>query len=1465
MQEAAAGSDHSYPSAFAVQIGPKGLGQPAVGLRYSAGFSTSLNPHSSSPSVAQGWSLQGLANCIWGCARLKVMPPRVWMQGFEAATVLLLPQFSSKDLAQVLWAFGELRYPPSDAWMSEARLATFTPAEIWKTAAALSKLQRLLQHSSASSSSGVRSAVSDGGSGVGDCSKSVKRSRRQPSSLRLPASWCRAYLTAATAAVPQLSAANLVAVAAAVHHLQLGAQVAGLGFMSGPVVLERHRLLAAVVKEVVARASRREPPASRTTLAFNKQSTASCSCDMDTNTTSSSSCSRLRKGSPAAGEPVLGVQHIGQLAWSFHKCSFQVHPDQQRILLEHVLACCSAGSSNDVAFRRHAASAGDNVEMTVSIVLKVEGGSARMDLWYPGAPADQAPSQSSHDLAVSQASAESFLTIAPDTLLATPGQYVLRVEVTSGTPVNGWLRVDTPGRDLQLNKFDHGIMVQMAQSCCQGNPADSPFCSVIAPRSLYQTHSWTRDLCHFGPSSCNAAGQLTRLILPDLGLNCPVFPAMLGKLPALRRLDLSQNVLGKSDVDQVAQALLGAPDLVELALASTGLSGELSCLFLDLKNLKVLDLSFNLIEGPIPGCLLNALTELYLTGNDISGTLAGWHSGSQLTTFFANAQRGKGLLGSFPGSFVLLRNLQYLNLAGNSLAGQLPGLPPNLRLFNISDNNINGQIGALPLSMWIYDARNNRLTGGLPLLSMFNDLEVFAASGNQLQGGIMALGASLRQLELANCGLSGPLPVLPASLKRLDLSDNAFSGDIASWDGSSVEMLRLANNQLGGPLPAFVSASSNLILLDLHGNRFSGPLPATWASANLQMMMLENNTLTGALPPSMAALPNLVVLRLAGNKLNGSLSEFAAALPRPANLTAGTTGAAFSKMFDLDLSWNQLSGTVSESIAALGLFNPNVTILLPSAGQSIAQVPRRLDLSGNKLTGPWPTWLLTEVPGLIVRCSCLVSVRLAGAAVSQLECPEHEILLTDYQWQVALEQRYYCWDGHTQQLMIDYLSSPAHSLQAPGPSSISTTTNTTILSGRVSDASGVNGAAGSNLQPDRSSILGQWAEPSGGGDSAGSTQKKGKGRPGGGVIAGAVIGSILGAALLGLAAYYLVYDHMLRQYKADIFHKYLVFGGGGARCFGYAGALHALRQLGLLGDLKGISGSSGGAVYALLAALNFSVSEVQAAMGTLPETENLSWLRLNSRLGLSDGEATFRQIEAAISAKLGVAQPTLADVAAASGCSITLAATSLARRAPVYLSSSSHPDMPVRDALRASCAIPFFFTPLKGPEGDLLVDGCISDCTPLAGLAAAGTAWEPSKTLVLAVHDAAGLEAPDFQGLLTGLIATCMQAGFHHTAAAGIDLLNLWPAVASVNPLQFRMAADQARDVIAASQALAEQFAVKKMRQGCTTATVIPMCSMHFKKEEVLLGAGQTVALAKMCWRVGRKTGRWRIWSFSWG
>lgn len=38
--------------------------------------------------------------------------------------------------------------------------------------------------------------------------------------------------------------------------------------------------------------------------------------------------------------------------------------------------------------------------------------------------------------------------------------------------------------------------------------------------------------------------------------------------------------------------------------------------------------------------------------------------------------------------------------------------------------------------------------------------------------------------------------------------------------------------------------------------------------------------------------------------------------------------------------------------------------------------------------------------------------------------------------------------------------------------------------------------------------------------------------------------------------------------------------------------------------------------------------------------------------------------------------------------------------------------MRVRDALKASAAIPFFFSPVRSPfaKEDFLVDGCLTDC-----------------------------------------------------------------------------------------------------------------------------------------------------------
>jgi hypothetical protein len=298
-----------------------------------------------------------------------------------------------------------------------------------------------------------------------------------------------------------------------------------------------------------------------------------------------------------------------------------------------------------------------------------------------------------------------------------------------------------------------------------------------------------------------------------------------------------------------------------------------------------------------------------------------------------------------------------------------------------------------------------------------------------------------------------------------------------------------------------------------------------------------------------------------------------------------------------------------------------------------------------------------------------------------------------------------------------------------------------------------------------------------------------------------------------------------------------------------------------------------------------------------------------------------------------VAEPTLGDVEAASGVRVFIATTSLARRAPLYLDSRAHAGMRVRDALKASAAIPFYFSPVRSPfaDNDLLLDGCLTDCehphdgepltprglrlcsgrskaclglppsrapphaapprapptptpppppgTPVGAILGANgaSAVDPASVLVLAVHDAAGSgEAggggggggggaaaggasggvtADLNGLVNGLVATALQvcergpggllrvpharcaaagwsglyacraaapasrarplpprprpqAGFHHTLRSGVSVLNLFDAVANVDPLQFRMPAGQARDAVARAQALTEKFAV---------------------------------------------------------
>ena len=117
---------------------------------------------------------------------------------------------------------------------------------------------------------------------------------------------------------------------------------------------------------------------------------------------------------------------------------------------------------------------------------------------------------------------------------------------------------------------------------------------------------------------------------------------------------------------------------------------------------------------------------------------------------------------------------------------------------------------------------------------------------------------------------------------------------IGSWDGVTVRggrvvELNLANSNLDGTLPADLGDLSALVDLDLSDNALTGRLPPALSRlSNLELLHLQNNNLTGGIPAQYAAL---------------DLDEM---------------GEAIFKLYHLDLTGNDLTGTVALTLTPQG-------------------------------------------------------------------------------------------------------------------------------------------------------------------------------------------------------------------------------------------------------------------------------------------------------------------------------------------------------------------------------------------------------------------------------------------------------------------------------------------------------------------------------------------------------------------
>ncbi|KAM4093619.1 hypothetical protein ACJW30_06G130000 [Castanea mollissima] len=431
--------------------------------------------------------------------------------------------------------------------------------------------------------------------------------------------------------------------------------------------------------------------------------------------------------------------------------------------------------------------------------------------------------------------------------------------------------------------------------------------------------SWNEDddsPCNWAAVKCNPrSNRVSELNLDGFSLSGHIGRGLL-QLQSLRKLSLAKNNLTGTITPNIARL----DSLRVLDLSENGLSGAIpEDFFRQCGSLRVISLAKNKLSGKIPDSLssCSTLASINFSSNQFSGSLPSgiWSlNGLRSLDLSDNSLEGeipKGIEGS--------NNLRALNLGKNQFSGKVPdgiGSCLLLRFIDLSENSLSGTLPETlkKLSLCNYlNLHMNSFTGTLPE-SMVNckNLVVLDLSQNSLKGDLPAwiFKSGLQEVSLSEKKLSGsvnsPLASsVGSSLEILDLSHNAFSGEIASSVGalSSLQFLNLSKNFLVGHIPVSIGELKALNNLDLSENQLNGSIPLEIGGVvSLNELRLEKNFLWGKVPTSIEHCSSLTTLLVSQNRLSGYIPVAIAKL---------------TNLQNVDLSFNNLSGSLPKQLANL--------------------------------------------------------------------------------------------------------------------------------------------------------------------------------------------------------------------------------------------------------------------------------------------------------------------------------------------------------------------------------------------------------------------------------------------------------------------------------------------------------------------------------------------------------------------
>jgi NTE family protein len=178
----------------------------------------------------------------------------------------------------------------------------------------------------------------------------------------------------------------------------------------------------------------------------------------------------------------------------------------------------------------------------------------------------------------------------------------------------------------------------------------------------------------------------------------------------------------------------------------------------------------------------------------------------------------------------------------------------------------------------------------------------------------------------------------------------------------------------------------------------------------------------------------------------------------------------------------------------------------------------------------------------------------------------------------------------------------------------------------------------------------------------------------------------------------------------------LVLGSGGIMGIAYAGCFKALEDKGIkLRDFTHIYGTSVGGLLGLCVCLGMSWKAIHALCLKLPanlffDVSSQTILRFPDEFGLDTGKGMRVFIRSVCQRLIGIEKPNFFQLYQLTKRSLIVNAVDIQNYQEIIFSYESTPMVLVEDAIRATTAIPFVYTPVKIGQ-QVLVDGGLT--TPI--------------------------------------------------------------------------------------------------------------------------------------------------------